>query len=223
MTKKIKYGRDLYSRVLSDDELEEVVTGAPVKKAAPKDALKDILQPVKLNSSVADIGKEQAMEGSVATVATAEDVGRAKQSAADSIKAATEKKGVADKLSGIKDAAVQKLATEGVKKGGDLLFGEGSVESGAIGTGTEFAQMGFKVGGVKGAVIGGVVGGIAGGLGASAKQKAAYQAAKQKAKAEHYGNLSKIEEEKDRKIQNAMESMKSAFSKNLQSNKSVKL
>jgi hypothetical protein len=82
--------------------------------------------------------------------------------------------------------------------------------------------MGAKFG-PKGAIIGGIIGGVAGGLGASAQQKAAYKAAKAKAAAKHHGNLARIEEEKDRKIQGALESMKSAFSRNLQNNKQVKL
>lgn len=101
--------------------------------------------------------------------------------------------------------------------------GDSSVEGGAASGALSGAAMGAQVGGPYGAIIGGVVGGVAGGMGASAKQKAAYNAAKQRAKAVHEGNLGRIEEDKDRKIQGALESMKSAFSKNFQNNKSVKL
>jgi len=137
--------------------------------------------------------------------------------------------GVVEK--GLKDGKVggsPLFDTSGTTKEGDLKR-EAAKQGmqalgldGALGGAGEGAIAGSKFG-VKGAIIGGIIGGVAGGLGASAKQKAAYKAAKAKAAAEHHGKLELIEKEKDRKIQGALESMKGAFSRNLQNNKQVKL
>lgn len=135
---------------------------------------------------------------------------------AEKLKDATSKK---QALSGMKDAMVQQTAGAAM----DGLFGEGSVESGAGSGALSGAMMGLKTGNPYAAVVGGIVGGVAGGLGASAAQKEAYKAAKAKAQAAHHTKLANIEEDKDRKIQGALDSMKSAFSRNFQNNRSVKL
>lgn len=133
-----------------------------------------------------------------------------KATPADAIKEAASKKALAGNLA---------MAQQGK----DLLFpDDGSTESGALGGALGGAQMGAKFG-PKGAIIGGIIGGVAGGLDASSKQKAAYKKAKAEAAAKHHGKLELIEKEKDRKIQGALESMKGAFSRNLQNNKQVKL
>lgn len=133
---------------------------------------------------------------------------------------------VGDKANAIKKAAdIKKLSgnIEMAQQGAALLgVDDSTTEGGAVSGALSGASMGAKLGPM-GAAVGGVIGGIAGGLGASAKQEAAHQAAKQRAKAEHANNLANIEKDKDRKIQNALESMKGAFSKNLQSTKGVKL
>lgn len=107
---------------------------------------------------------------------------------------------------------------------GASLLGVDSSSAGgaALGGALEGAGAGAQFG-ITGAVIGGVIGGVAGGLGASAARKEEGKKAKARAQAQHAQNLAGIEQEKDRKIQGALENMKSAFSKNLQSNRIVKL
>jgi hypothetical protein len=114
------------------------------------------------------------------------------------------------------------LAAKGVEMGSAALGLEGSVAGGALGGAASGAATGAQFG-VTGAIVGGAIGGIAGGLGASAQQKAAHKAAKQRAKAQHAQNLGRIEQEKDSKIQNALESMKSAFGRNLNQKTKVSL
>lgn len=101
--------------------------------------------------------------------------------------------------------------------------GDTSTEGGAAEGAMAGAAMGSSILPGWGTAIGAVVGGIAGGLNASAAQAASYKKAKLKAQATHANNLSRIEQEKDQKIQGALDSMKAAFGKGLQSNKTAKL
>lgn len=131
----------------------------------------------------------------------------------DAISKAASKKEIGSKIA---------LAKQGASLLGVGGEGDSSVEGGAASGALSGAAMGAKFG-PYGALVGGAVGGIAGAMGASAQQKAAYNKAKHRAEATHYSNLASIEQEKDRKIQSALQSMRSAFSRNLNNNKTVKL
>lgn len=116
----------------------------------------------------------------------------------------------------------QKLATAGAEIGGKLLGGTaGGALGGAAGAMSTAASVGLVD--PTSQAVAGAIGGIAGGLQAGAEAKAAHQAAKQRAKAQHAQNLGRIEQEKDSKIQNALESMKSAFGRNLNQKTKVSL
>lgn len=172
-----------------------------------------------IGTKAADIGKATAIQGSVATIASAGDVAKTAQSAKDTVEAG---KAATDAAGGGKAKMAIKAGQEGMSLLGiDSSSTAGGTAQGAMSGMATAASMGM-VDPVSLAVAG-TIGGISGGLNASAQQKAAYKAAKAKAAAKHHGNLARIEEEKDRKIQGALESMKGAFSRNLQNNKQVKL
>lgn len=123
---------------------------------------------------------------------------------------------------GIGNSAQLQMAQQGASLLGIGSPGDTSTEGGMTSGALSGASMGSALG-PKGAIIGGILGGIAGGLGASAARNEANKRNKAKYEAQHEGMLGNIEQEKDRKIQNAIGNMKSAFSKNFQNNKSVRL
>jgi hypothetical protein len=120
---------------------------------------------------------------------------------------------------GVSNANKAKIAEAGLK-----MMGVGSAEGGST-SGSESALTGAASGASMAASMGlvdpvsmgtaAVIGGAMGALGARANRKAAEKAADARAQAEHAANLGRIEQEKDQKIQGALNSMRNAFSKNL--------
>jgi outer membrane lipoprotein SlyB len=99
-----------------------------------------------------------------------------------------------------------------------------TTEGGAARGAAQGASIGTSIGGPGwGTVIGATIGGIQGGLQAKAKRKAYEKQQAAKFEAKRLNQLAQLEDDKEKKIQGALNNMKNAFSQSLRSQQKVRL